>query len=144
MKAWNVMALFLALVLTAGTALAQQTQLLYVQQGALEEGQAQRILTMLKAEFGEVQWTLAEDGQALRELVLAGRAPDLAICAPGEARPWAREGMLAALQTQISDQQRMQRQVLDLCVQGEGLFMAPLIAHHRQMVFAEPGPAGKV
>ena len=131
MKAWKVIALALLLVLCACGAAAQDTMQLYVQPGALEEGQAQRLLMLLQSD--EMQWTLAGEGQTLRELVLSGHAPDLAICAPREARMWAQEGLLLPLQTQISGQQRMQRQVLDLCVQGEALFMAPLMASHRQM-----------
>ena len=132
MKALGMLALTLALVLLGGCALAQE-KIVYVQPGALEEGEAQQILSLLQAEFGGDEWKLAEDELPLRDRVISGNLPDLVICAPAQARPWAKEGLLLPLQTHISGQQRMQRQVLDLCVQDEALFMAPLIARHRQM-----------
>ncbi len=125
----GLMAAFMLLFISG--AAAQETMRLYVQEGALEEAQMQRLLALLDDD--RTQWTLIEDEQTLRELVLAGDAPDLAVCAPAEARPWAKESMLLALQTHIGSQQRLQRQVLDQCVYGEELFMAPLIACHRQM-----------
>ena len=133
MKAWKVIALTLLLVLLAGGAAAQEAMRLYVQPDALEEGQAQRLLALLQTETEGAQWALVDQAETLRELVLAGRAPDLAICEPAEARIWAQERLLLPLQTQIDGKMRIQRQVLDLCVQGENLFMAPLMASHRQM-----------
>lgn len=131
MKIWasGVAALMLMLLLVSG-AMAQDVMRLYVPKGAVEEAQAQRLLAMLNEEG---PWTLMEDERTLRELVLAGDAPELAICFPGQARPWAREGLLLELQLHISGQQRMQRQALAPCVEGEALFMAPLVARHRQM-----------
>lgn len=112
-------------------ALAQETMRLYVQEGCIGDAQVRQMLEVLQ-EGGET-WTLMDSGQTLSELVLSGDTPDLAICSPAKAQPWAKEGLLLPLQTHISGQQRMQRQVLDLCVHEEELFMAPLIAHHRQM-----------
>ena len=131
MKIWasGVAALMLMLLLVSG-AMAQDVMRLYVPKGTVEEAQAQRLLAMLNEEG---PWTLMEDERTLRELVLAGDAPELAICFPGQARPWAREGLLLELQLHISGQQRMQRQALAPCVEGEALFMAPLVARHRQM-----------
>ncbi|MBR5560041.1 MAG: extracellular solute-binding protein [Clostridia bacterium] len=131
MKALGILALMLALLV--GCAAAQESMQLYVHKGALEEGQVQRLLGLLRAEYEADDWTLMEDERALRELVLSGDLPDLAICAPGEARPWAREGLLVPLQEKISGQHRMQRQVLDQGVLGDEMFMAPLSAMHRQM-----------
>ncbi|MBR5301437.1 MAG: hypothetical protein IKU38_01210 [Clostridia bacterium] len=133
MKVLGIMTLTLALMLFAGQAQAQAPMRLYVEKDALEPGQAQLLLGLLQAEYGDDDWTLMEDTGPLRELVLSGNAPDLAICAPKSARPWAKEGLLLGLQMHIGSQQRMQRQALDLCVEDETLFMAPLIAHHRQM-----------
>lgn len=121
----------LLLLLLISGALAQDTMRLYVQDGTLEDVQIRQMLALLDQE--DASWSLMEDERALRELVLAGDLPDLAICAPAQVRPWAKEGMLLELQTHIGSQQRMQRQVLDLCVQDEALFMAPLMARHRQM-----------
>ena len=123
-------AVIIALLFVSG-AMAQESMRVYVQDGMLEGAQTQRLLALL--EDGENQWTLMQGEQSLRQLVLAGEAPDLAICSPGEARPWAKEGMLQSLQTHIGSQQRVQRQVLIQCVYDEELFMAPLVAHHRQM-----------
>lgn len=127
------------LMLAAACAQAQeapQTMELYVAQGAIDEDTAQQLTALLDRALGEeARWTLTmqEDGEDLRARVLADRAPDLAICGPGEAAPWAKEGLLLPLQDRISDQERMQRQALDPCVWEETLFMAPLLARHRQM-----------
>ncbi|MBQ7887709.1 MAG: carbohydrate ABC transporter substrate-binding protein [Clostridia bacterium] len=118
------------MVLLVSCAAAQEAMRLYVGEGAMEEGHVRQLMALLEE---DAQWTLMEDERTLRELVLAGDAPDLAICAPAEAQPWAREGLLLPLHTHIGSQQRMQRQVLDLCVHREELFMAPLVARHRQM-----------
>lgn len=130
MKIWAAWIMALMILLGAGAS-AQEAMRLYVQEGALEDGQAQRLLALLETQDG--QWTMMDDARSLRELVLAGDTPDLAICSPREARVWAREGLLLELHMHIGGQQRIQRQVLDQCVLGESLFMAPLIAHHRQM-----------
>ena len=122
----------LMLLLFVSGAAGQETLRLYVQEDVLEKAQVQRLMTLLEDD-GQTQWMLMENGQTLRELVLAGNLPDLAICAPAAARHWAKEGMLLALQMHIGSQQRIQRQVITQCVCGEELFMAPLIARHRQM-----------
>lgn len=121
--------LMLMLPLVSGA--AQESMRLYAQEECIEKAQARRLLELL-GEDG-TPWTLMGEGQALCELVLAGDIPDLAICTPAQAKPWAKEGLLLPLQMHIGGQQRVQRQVLDLCVHEETLFMAPLIAHHRQM-----------
>lgn len=125
------LAVALLLLLLISGALAQDAMRLYVQDGALEDVQIRQMLALLDQE--DARWTMMEDERTLRELVLAGDLPDLAICAPAQVRPWAKEGMMLELQTHIGSQQRMQRQVLDLCVHEEALYMAPLKALHRQM-----------
>lgn len=120
-----------ALMLFVSCAAAQESMRLYVQEGCIGEAQVRQVLARLE-EDGD-NWALTEDGYTLSDLVLAGDMPDLAICTPAAAQPWAKEGLLLPLQMHIGSQQRMQRQVLDLCVQDEVLFMAPLTAHHRQM-----------
>ncbi|MBQ2834866.1 MAG: hypothetical protein IJE71_09680, partial [Clostridia bacterium] len=108
---------------------------IYLAEDALRGETARQLLALLEGEMPQVQWQMIGEGEAgsLRELVIAGSPPDLAICAPEEARPWAKEGLLAPLHARVPGQARMQRQALDLCVLEEGLFMAPLIARHRQM-----------
>jgi len=135
MNAWTarMLGLFMALVLCVSGAAAQETMEIFISRGAATEQQARQIVALLEDE-GEVGWTLTmEQGESLKQRILAGRAPDLAVCAPGQALPYAREGMLLSLQTRISNQTRMQRQVLGSCVYDEMLFMAPLAARHRQM-----------
>lgn len=133
MKSLGILALTLALMLFGSCVLAQAPMRLHVQRDALDAGQALRLLRLLQAEYGDDSWMLMEDARPLRDLVLAGDAPDLAICSPGEARRFAQEGLLLALQDQVEHQAQMQRQVLEGCVCGENLFMAPLMARHRQM-----------
>ncbi|MBE5798530.1 MAG: hypothetical protein E7321_01075 [Clostridiales bacterium] len=135
MKAYaaGLLAALMALMMVSTGALAQETMRIYVEEGALDKGDARRLAALLEEEFEDTLWTLMEEERPLRELVLAGDMPDLAICAPKTARPWAQEGLLLPLHARIGDQKRIRRQVLDLCVQDEELFMAPLIARHRQM-----------
>lgn len=124
-----------AFVCMAALAAAQGESVVqvYLADGALHGDTARQLLALLEAEMPQAQWEVIGEEGSLRDLVMAGCAPDLAICAPQEARPWARAGLLAPLHSRVPDQTRMQRQVLDLCVLEEGLFMAPLIARHRQM-----------
>lgn len=124
--------LALLMIWMACGAFAQQQMRLYVQGEALNGEQARRLQALLEDEFPQAQWIL-ETGDALGELVMADRAPDLAVCSPGMARQWAREGMLLPLHVRIDGQARIQRQVLESCVEDEALFMLPLMAHHRQM-----------
>lgn len=126
----GIAAALMWLLLISGAA-AREEMRLYVEKGALGETQIRQMLALLDQD--DTRWMVMEDERPLRELVLVGDAPDLAVCAPAKARPWAKEGMLLELQRHIGHQQRMQRQVLDQCVQDEALFMAPLIAQHRQM-----------
>jgi len=122
-----------ALAMLTPCALAQETMEIFVSRGAATAQQARQIALLLEGET-EICWTLTmEQDESLKQRVLAGRAPDLAVCPPGQALPYAREGMLLALQTRIGRQTRIQRQVLGSCVHGEMLFMAPLAARHRQM-----------
>lgn len=133
MKAYAavLMAALVLMGLFVSGAAEQETMHLYVEKNALAEVQIRQILALL--DEGDAQWVLMDNDRTLREWVLSGCSPDLAICAPKMARPWAEEGLLLGLQMHIGSQQRIQRQVLDLCVEDETLFMAPLIARHRQM-----------
>ena len=108
----GIAAALMWLLLISGAA-AQEAMRLYVEKGALEEAQIRQMLALLDQD--DTRWMLMEDERPLRELVLAGDAPDLAVCAPAQVRPWAREGILLELQRHIGHQQRKQRQVLDLC-----------------------------
>lgn len=128
-------ALFALMLLTAG-AMAQGTMRVYIAGDALDEQTAQQLVEMIGRAVPQAEWTAefeARTGESLRTLVLSDCAPTLAICAPGEALPWAREGMLLPLQSAVAGQSRMQPQVLDGCVLEENLFMAPLLARHRQL-----------
>lgn len=128
-------ALFALMLLAAG-AMAQETMRVYIGRDALDAQTARQLVEMIGRAAPQAQWETQleeETGESLRTLVLSDRAPALAICAPGEALPWAQEGMLLPLQSAIAGQGRMQMQVLDCCVLEENLFMAPLLARHRQM-----------
>lgn len=120
------------MMLTAG-ALAQDAMQIYVGDGALEEGTAGRLMMLLEREFPQAEFEWTPDGASLRELVLSDHAPQLAICSPGEVLPWAEEGLMLPLQKRIDDQEEIAQEVLSVCVHEENLFMAPLMAHHRQM-----------
>ncbi|MDY3833351.1 MAG: hypothetical protein SOZ79_12835, partial [Candidatus Ventricola sp.] len=115
-------AVLFAVMLFGSGAMAQETMRVYIGRDALDMQTAQQLVEMIGRAVPQAQWeTLPEEetGESLRTLVLSDRAPALAICAPGEALPWAKEGMLLPLQAAIAGQNRMQRQVLDCCVLEE-------------------------
>lgn len=127
--------LLAACVQTAG---AEQTVMqVYIAKGTLEHDTTQRLMALLGRAYPQAEWTAAyeeEMGESLRELVLSDRAPQLAVCSPQAARPWAKEGLLVTLNGRLSDEQAIEKQVLDACTLDERLFMAPLAARHRQLI----------
>ncbi|MGN0774384.1 MAG: hypothetical protein ACI4MP_11425 [Candidatus Ventricola sp.] len=128
-------ALFALMLLAAG-AMAQETMRVFIAGDALDAQTARQLVELIGRALPQARWEAEleeETGESLRALVLSDRAPALAICAPREALPWAQEGMLLPLQSAISGQGRMQMQVLECCVLEERLFMAPLLARHRQL-----------
>ena len=133
MRMIRMLAAAVLLLAAVSGAAAQETMRLYVEKGAADGAQVQRLLFALGQNMEDTEWVLENSGRTLRELVLAGDAPDLAVCRTKTARPWAQEGLLLPLHAHIPDQCRIQRQVLDLCIYGEELLMAPLIASHRRM-----------
>ena len=127
-----------ALLLAALLALAGQIALaervtVYAAQDAFEIGQAKLIVHLLGEAFPQAEWTLAEGEESLYGRVMADCAPDLAICTPGEAMPWAQEGLLLPLDGHIAGAGRIAQAVLSAGVWEERLYMAPLVAKHRQM-----------
>ena len=124
------------LLLCGATAAAQEEMRVYIAEGAMERREAQRMVAWLGEELPQGTWTavLGEDGVSLRELVLADSAPQIAICAPGEALPWAKEGLLLALDGEEAEEDgRVEEVVISACTLGDALFMRPLWARHRQM-----------
>lgn len=123
-----------ALLGIAAGAAAQETEpmRLYVAEEGQSGAQAKQMLAALEDMDGRA-WTLCAAGETLEQLVLADRAPDLAVCSPQEAAPWAAEGLLMPLQTRIPAQKRMAKPVVDSCMQDGMLYMAPLYARHRQI-----------
>lgn len=132
-KVKAVLAIALALLCAAAGAAAQDVMQVYVSERALSEADAAQAIALLAAQYPDTAWERTQAGEELQALVLADRAPQLALCSPEEARKWAAEGLLLPLQARIGGQHRIQRQVLDACVMDEWLFMAPLQARHRQM-----------
>ena len=122
------------LVMMAAAVSAQDAVRIYVSEGVMEDELAGRLAVLLGRAFPKAEFELIdrEDGN-LRDLVIGDCAPQLAICAPGEAAVWAREGLMLPLQRQIEDQEKIAREILSVCVYDENLFMIPLVAHHRQM-----------
>ena len=125
-------------VLTAPAARAQETTQIeiFVAGGALEQETALRLAALAREAYPQADWrvTFEEDvGLSLRELVLADRAPTIALCSPQEAMLWAREGLLAPLDGRVPGLSRMAEAVVDACVDNETLYMAPLLARHRRV-----------
>lgn len=123
------------LMAAAACARAQDIAMrVFVAHGAMQERDARQIASLLGEAFDQAAWTLEMEGEeSLRELVMADRAPQLVICAPGEALPWAKAGLLLPLMGAVSGQKQIEPGVLACCVEGERLFMAPLTADHRRM-----------
>lgn len=132
----HVAAGLMGMLLPTAGAMAQDTMRVYIAQDAMSGRMGQVLEERLNSAYPQAVWDVqleSECKEELRALVLSDRTPTLAICAPGEALAWAKEGMLLPLQQAIGQQERIQPQVLQCCVQGEALFMAPLVAQHRQM-----------
>lgn len=127
----------LMLCLFAATAGAQDMQMqVYFARDALDAKTAQRLIELMAREFPQAQWTALleeETGKSLREMIFSDQAPQMAVCAPGEAYVFAKEGIIVPLERHIADVKLMQRQVIDACTYNEHLYMAPLVARHRQM-----------
>lgn len=130
-------ALVLAFLLLCGAASSAQEEMrVYVARGVMSRQEAQRLVEWLGETLPQGTWTavLGEDGKSLRELVMADQAPQLAICAPGEALPWAKEGLLLALDDEEGEEEEgIAQEVLDACTADGALFMRPLWAEHRQI-----------
>ena len=138
MKRILLAALMAALLLAAWpTACAEQTQVeVYVADGALPRETVGRLVEMAREAYPQAEWSAVfeEDiGMSLHELVLADRAPQVAVCAPQEALAWGSEGLLVPLGGRVADLSLMQEEVVQACTQDEALFMAPLLARHRRV-----------
>ena len=107
---------------------------IFIAEGAMQQETALRLAAIAQEAYPQARWrvTFEEDvGLSLRELVLADRAPQVALCAPQEALPWAREGLLSPLEGLVPALSMMAPEVIDACVLDETLYVAPLIATHR-------------
>jgi len=133
-----VMALVFLLALPAAAVRAQAESAdevvmqVYIAPGAMEDAQAERLIALLRGEFPQGKWSRVTQ-EDLGTLVLSDYAPQLAIASPGEIMPWAREGLLLALDGAAKDVRKMHRQVVEPCVLDERLMMIPLAARRRQM-----------
>lgn len=108
---------------------------IYAAETALDRAAAKSLAAQLAKTFPQGDFTVEHESQAgsLRDMVMADCAPQLALCAPQEARMWAAEGMLAPLDSRIAEPARMQEEVASACTQGDWFFMAPLAARHRHV-----------
>ncbi len=135
MKRVLLRTVFLAvcLMMLGSSALAQNVLRIYIGEGAMEDGMGRRLTALLKECFEQAEFVLEDGAEDLRQLVLDDRAPNLAICSPREVSTWVKEGLTLPLQQHIGDQEGIAQEILSSCVQDEVLFMAPLLANHRQM-----------
>lgn len=133
MKKWMVV-LALLLSLAAGANAQEMQMRLFVSKEALQEQTAKQLIRLLEQEYPQTQWMLEMEGEeSLREQVLLNCAPQLAICTPGEMRPWAKEGLLLPLTLAVQGQSRIQEEVLACCECDEQLFMLPLLTRQRKI-----------
>lgn len=109
---------------------------IFIAKGAMEQETALRLAALAQEAYPQAEWlvTFEEDvGQSLRERVLEDRAPQIVLCAPQEALPWAREGLISPLEGCVPGLSQMAPEVVDACVADETLYVAPLIARHRRV-----------
>ena len=126
--------LAVCLMMLSAAVSAETVMRVYVGKGAMGEETARRLTALLDNAFPQAEFELVDQGESsLRELVLSDCTPQIAICSPGEAAVWAKEGLTLPLQNRMADQEEIAREALSVCVYGENLFMMPLIAYHRQM-----------
>ena len=114
---------------------AEKTEIvLYVAQGAMERETARELTRLLGEAFEQGAFSLVygEEAGGLRRLVMEDHAPQVAVCPPEEAMPWAAEGMLAPLDGRVPGLERMQTEVVEACVMDETLYLAPVAARHRR------------
>lgn len=135
MSVKRLMTGLLAIGLCAQLAAAQAQMELYIASEAIDSETAAQLTVLLEEATGE-EWSLVleeETGDSLGALMLAGRAPQLAIVPVHEARPWAKEGLMLPLDGCAGDLADTPAPVVDACVVEETLYAAPLLARHRCM-----------
>jgi len=126
------------MAMSMGTATAQRAISVYVSAGCLDAAQTAQLAQLLaRAADGAGSWEIdvveeTVSGESLRDLVLADRAPDLAICSVQEAVFYAQEGLLLPLE-RTGRCDVMAQAVLAACTKRDALYMAPLLARHRLM-----------
>lgn len=126
----------LLFALFAAGAAAQTRMQVYFAADTLDADAVRSLMELTRAAYPQAEWTAVcqeETGESLRDLILSDRAPQIAVCEPGEAAVWMQEGLLVPLDGRVADQAQMQMQVVSACTWEGQLFMAPLVAHHRQM-----------
>ena len=138
MKRIMVLLLLAVFALAALPACAQDAPQIeiFVAAGAMDQEDALRLAALAQEAYPQADWrvTFEEDvGQTLRERVLEDRAPQIVLCAPQEALPWAREGLLSPLEGRVPGLSQMAPEVVDACVYDETLVIAPLLARHRRV-----------
>ena len=133
----TALAAMLALLCAVAAAEGDRTPMaVYIEAGAMQEQTARRLVMLLAQAFPQGDWRaeLGErSGRSLRDLVLADEAPQLAICSPASALPWAREGMIASPGAMLPEERMMAGPVVSACEWDGGLFMIPLAARHRRV-----------
>ena len=137
MRVKRMMAALLAALLAMhmGAALGEQTIRVYVSAGSMGEPQRALLEQLFEWAADGVSIEVIDGetaGGTLRDRVLADNAPDLAICRAQEAALYAAEGLLLPLDTAVLGGGIAQA-VAAACTLEEQVYMAPLIAQHRQM-----------
>ena len=124
-----------AVLVSAGGA-AQTAIDVFITEKAMENGQIRMLMELTKNEFPQAEWTYetqADTGRSLREMILDDDVPEIVICAPSEAYVWAKEDVFETMDAYAGDMTAVNSQVLSACTQDGRLYMAPLMASHRQI-----------
>ena len=135
-KGLAALLLLMGVGMMSANAAAQTTMNVFFTERAMERGQSRTLMELTRREFPQVEWTCemqADTGRSLREMILADDVPEIVICAPSEAYVWAKEGVFEAMDAYAGDMTAVNSQVLSACTQDDKLYMAPLMASHRQI-----------
>ena len=133
MRGWKAaLALLLSMVLQAGSALAEVT--LFIGGQTVSAAQADALAHVLEEELAEaVVVFMQEEDDGFSQRMMDGNPPHFAVLRSGEARLWAGEGLLTALDGCAGEAGDVAQEVIDACVTDEQLYAVPIAARRYAM-----------
>lgn len=130
MRMMTALTMALMLALVCGMVAAEEAISVYIAPDSLTKEASLALVQRL----AQAMPAAVDDGDStLWQRVMAGDAPQLAICTAQEAARYAGEGLLLPLDMEAEDAERIAEAVLSACTLDGELFIAPLYARHRRM-----------